>query len=184
MDIFQIKYQSSAYDKFYEKNKEYLPTVQIYDDAWISNFIAKYDYVDVINSFRTVPLLHYARYKKAFFCDLLRVLILYEFGGVYIDSDVWFTENIINLESYLQKTYGNTSIIFNNGSLPFMYVPQAKNKFITALRNIFISGCAVARDIEMTARLPEDSSINLCRVSEQELSPYFKHILQTTKKKG
>ena len=147
--IFQIDYQSGGlYTEYFNKNKEIgLDNHTVFGDEDIDRFLVEYGYKDIFMSKKVAERCLYA--EKPIKCALLRLMILYEFGGIYVDADVLFKENIVNLEKDLTDKYDNRNVMLDSGSLYFVKGIK-KSKFMRYLLDVYLNRDYMVTDTIMT----------------------------------
>jgi len=174
--IFQIDYKSNnKYQKYFNYNKRFLLDYKLFNDNNIQEFLNQYDYnldfkIDVGYEYAT----------NAILCDALRLMILYELGGVYIDADVYFKPNIINLESNLFNDFGNRTIILSTKSFYFMRAPK-HSRYIKYILDLYLRASKLKLDIHMLKKLKLKEYLDeIMIIRESYLEPFFTHEQITT----
>jgi len=118
--IFQINYKSNGkYDEYFDKNRSISSKLNhvIYEDEFIDDFLDSYGYREWVESVKITR--NYKHLRIPIICDLIRLLILYEKGGIYIDADTIFKDKMLELESNMEK-YGNRNVFLDNKNLGFV----------------------------------------------------------------
>lgn len=179
--IFQIDYHSGGrFDSYFELNNGFYDSLdyKLYDNKGIDIFLREHGHYDLFHSKEVFEPVRHA--ENAIRCDLLRLLILYEFGGVYVDADVTFTNKIVTLENDLEERYGNRNVVLLNRSLYFMKGVR-KSNYINYLLDIYKGSEFLHVDVEMNKR-HELSKFHkeLMVVPNEVLSGYFTHRPDTT----
>lgn len=178
--IFQINYDTNDYDNFLEFNEKlHIKNYMIFDDDLIQDFLKKYNYYDKFYNLKIAPTHEYIR--NPILCDALRLMILYEFGGIYIDADVFFKENMHNLEDDLYARFGNRTLMLSMKSL-FFVKAEAKSPYIKELLNTYLNADELRLDVRMINRYDLKKYINeLMIIDHNFLDKYFDHHQITTK---
>lgn len=174
--IFQIDYLSGGrFDLYFNSNKGICDSLDYkrYTDVEIDSFLREYGYYDLFYSKKVFKPLLYA--EKAIKCDLLRLLICYELGGIYVDADVYFTSNIIYLEDNLSKRYGNRNVMLLNRSLYFIRGLR-KSRFMNYMVNMYRDADYLHLDVMMNKRHPISKFHDeLMIIPNETLDRYFQH---------
>jgi len=173
--IFQIDYQSGGlYDSYFEANKPIITSLdhKVFGDSEIDTFLIDYGYYDLFHSKKVADVHMYA--EKPIKCALLRLMILYELGGVYVDADVTFTDEVVSLEKDLNK-YGNRNVVLSNRSLYFIK-GVSKSKFIKYMMDLYLNSDYMVTDTVMNKK-HELSMFHkeLMIIPPDSLSKYFLH---------
>lgn len=182
--IFQIDYKSEGkYDKYFDANRNYIDFIdyKLYADSDISYFLGKYGWEDEFYNAKVHPTYEYAH--NAILCDLLRLMILYEFGGIYVDADVRFRNDIITLEAELQRKFGHRALVVINKSLFFLRASK-HSPYIRQLLDVYVKTSELTLDIFMNKRHQISKfSDEMSIVSHDYLNTYFTHEQVTTNEK-
>jgi mannosyltransferase OCH1-like enzyme len=181
--IFQIDYKSNhKYDQYFQRNlKHNLENYQVFDDQKIEDFLVQYDYKSFIDNVKIDDTYQYA--SKAIICDAIRLMILYELGGIYVDADVYFKNSITNLEDHLKQQFGNRTIILSTRSFFFMAAPP-KSRYIKMILDIYLNADCLKLDVFMFRKINIKKFRNeLMVISEEFTKNFFTHAQITTGKK-
>jgi len=182
--IIQINYNTNIYDEYFKYNQKYKElNLCIYDNTKIDSFLKEYNYYDIFYNYKIPPEYEYA--SKAILCDALRLMIIYEKGGIYIDSDVYFNNNIYNLESNLEQEFGDRTLMLSTKSL-FFFRAKKHSPYIKHLLDKYLNQKYLKIDIYMVGGFNlKKYSNELMFLSEDYLTRhYFDHIQITTSKKN
>ena len=150
--IFQIDYMSSGlYDDYFYRNSSLCSSLDyfVYRDDDIQKFLCKYGYTDIFYT-KVVDGSCILR-ERPIRCALLRLMILYEIGGIYVDADTLFTENITKLEEDLISRYGDRNIVLDTRSLYFIKGVKG-SKYIKYLLDLYINCDTMKTDVVMNSR--------------------------------
>ena len=179
--IFQIKYKTDDYNDYYIKNKEYTDKLdyKLFDDNEVEYFLKHYSYINIFNSL--VIDSSALKFKNAIFCDALRLMILYELGGIYIDSDITMKQKILTLEDDLKIFKEN--ILLDHLSLFFIKGSQ-KSDLIYSLLQKYSKDIPLQLDVKMVKMKDIFKFRNFSLISEKYLMDYFTHHKVTTLDKG
>lgn len=173
--IFQIDYESGGrYDSYFESNRCLYDSLdyRLYGDREIDLFLREYGYYDLFHSKKVADGHMYA--EKPIKCALLRLMILYEFGGVYVDADVTFTKEVVNLEEDLDK-YGNRNVVLSSRSLYFIKGVR-KSGFIKHLMDLYLDSDFMVTDTVMNKKHELSKFYKeLMIIPSNSLSKYFHH---------
>jgi len=180
--IFQLNYLSDGkFDGYFEANKQITNSIDytLFGDKEINDFLMEYGYYDLFHSKQIYEPLMYA--ENAIRCDLLRLLILYELGGVYIDADVSFTNEMLFLESDLFDGYGNRNVVLSNRSLYFIKGIK-HSKYIKNQIDLYINSEYLHLDVMMNTK-HELTKFHkeLMIVPNESLFKYFTHNTEVNK---
>jgi len=178
--IFQIDYKSNnKYDIYFNYNSTFeLNDYIIFNDEKINSFLLQFNYYDIFNSFKVDQSSSFA--ENAILCDALRLMILYEFGGVYIDADVYFKKEIINIENHFQEKFNDRTIILSNRSFYFLRAKK-KSKYIKKILDYYIQSKVLKLDIFMLRNIEIlKYHKELMIIPEKYLKPFFEHHKITT----
>jgi len=181
--IFQIDYMSNdKYKRYFEFNSKYnIPNHIIFNDIKINEFLNEYGYFDVFKSFKVDPVYNYA--KKAILCDVLRLMILYEFGGIYVDADVFFTPEIVNIENHFNEKFQNKTILLSTRSFFFLKA-EKKSKYIEKILSLYYKAELLRLDIFMLNKIEIVKYANeLMVIPETHIKQFFTHDQITSKLK-
>ncbi len=173
--IFQINYQTDKYDQFFEVNKPLIPYLdgyEVFDTNGVDYFLRHYGYYDMFYSLNSD--------RVVFLCDALRVLILYELGGVYIDADTVFMPQINQFEDDLKLVFNDRNLLTMSRSMYFIKGVK-KSKFMEKLKEIYFTRGRLIYDIHMLSvvRISEFPD-TLAFVDNKRLDKYFLHSKITT----
>lgn len=172
--IFQINYQTDKYNSYYDINKPYTDKLdyKLFGTEDIDNFLKEFGYKEVVETLEYNHLM--------FLCALLRLLIIYEFGGTYLDSDIVLNPSIKNMEAELDAKFGDRCIIPFTRSLFFIRAPK-HSIFIKYLIDKYLMKIVLTYDVKMLSflNLPKFSK-DIALVDEETLKQYFKHDKVTT----
>lgn len=150
--IFQIDYHSGGqFDSFFADNINLSNKInhKVFGDIEVDNFLNEYGYHDIFHSKNVLPRYKFA--EMAIRCDFLRLMILYELGGIYIDADSTFTDKIVDLETDLVKNFGDRDVLLTNRSL-FFVKSKKKSKYIKHLLDVYINSDILTVDVGMIQR--------------------------------
>jgi len=178
--IHQISYRTNAYDDFFLINERYSSQInhRIWYDDEIEYFLKHFGYYDLFHSKVIQDQVKFA--ETAIRCDFLRIMILKEFGGLYIDADVIFKDNIVKIEEDLYETFGGRTLVTDNKSLFFL-----RSDPDSELINYFFETYKNARVLRLDVKMFEIFSYrkflrNMMIISYKYLYEYFKHTRETT----
>jgi len=179
--IFQIKYQTDNYNEYYDRNKKYTDKLdyKLFDDNEIEYFLKHYNYYETFNSL--IVDSSNMIFKNAIMCDALRLMILYELGGVYIDSDVITHPDILTLENDLTIFKGN--ILTDTLSLYFIKGSQ-KSDLIFSLLQKYTTGKPLLLDVKMIKMRDIFKFRDFSIVSNNFTQKYITHHKITTTEKN
>lgn len=144
--IFQLNYNDTQkYDKYYESNLHITKHLEhkIFYHKDIYEFLEKYNYTESFEKLKFDNRFLYC--IDALKCDFLRLIILYELGGVYVDSDCIFTE-IIDESEFI-----NNLVMHDSLSL-FFISSNAKNPVVKYMIEQYITK-QIKHDILMFNKL-------------------------------
>lgn len=179
--IFQIDYKSGGkYDDYFEHNRNSYSNINYmrFHEQLIDDFLKEYRYFDLFNNLVVHKQFHYAH--NAILCDALRLMILYELGGTYIDADVIFTKNVSHLEEDLCKQFDDKTIVLSNRSLYFISAPK-RAPYVKHLLDKYLTTDYLTLDIFMNRRHFLTKFHNEIAIVDHEfLTKYFKHEQVTT----
>lgn len=178
--IFQIDYKSGGkYDDYFNYNKNYnLVDYYRYDDKLIEKFLIDYGYLNIFKNFKIETRFQYAH--NAILCDVLRVMILYEIGGIYLDADVKFQEEIVNLDNDLLDKFGNKTIMIDNKSFFFIRAPK-HSKYIKMILDSYLKCKYLSVDVFMLKKHHLLEYLNeVAIITPGFLEKYFIHFQVTT----
>lgn len=173
--IFQICYNTDKYNDFYTKNEKYISQLdyKLYRDDDIEYFLNHYGYYDRFHKANVVKSLESSR--SVILCDMLRVMILYEVGGTYIDSDTIFNDSIVSLEEDFSFVFGNRTVVTENRSLYFIK-SNSKSEYIHSVLQKYLTRDELVLDVFMN---PYNNMTKfrseIAIVSHTTLSKYFNH---------
>jgi len=179
--IYQISYQTDKYNHFFEANNEITKKIhhRVLRDEHINLFLKEFGYYEWFKSLKIHPTRKYA--EKAILCDVIRLLYLYEFGGVYVDADVIFSENVIKLEKCLRIKYGERNISLVNNSLFFIRGIK-HSPYLNHLINCYRKATYLYLDVEMLKnRNLVEYKDEVTIISKDFLKTFFTHEQLTTK---
>lgn len=90
---FLINYKTNKFDLYYNKNSKILKDLgfKIYNTEDIETFLQEYGYMEQFE--KIIPKSYSEHWNVSILCDFFRLCILYEFGGMYFDSDIIFNDN-------------------------------------------------------------------------------------------
>jgi len=182
--IFQINYQSSGkYDAYFYQNRKYIAKMdhKIFRDIEIEAFLDEYSHADMFHSLKIHPMYEYAR--TAILCDVLRLLILYEIGGIYLDADCIFEPEIVLMEQELERSFGSRNLVMDTRSL-FFIKGQKQSEFINYLLSLYLNAEYLTLDVFMINKHKISvyfDSLNI--LSTKYLTKFFRHEQMTTNDK-
>jgi mannosyltransferase OCH1-like enzyme len=178
MKLFQLSYKTDKYQDYFELNNLITKSIdyEIYDTQKVESFLEFYGYNEV---FQNLKIKHiYA--ENAIKCDFIRLCLLYEFGGIYIDADC-----VLKDLSFIYNLDDNILHIPESRSMYFLKVNQ-NNPLIKELIYSYISSQNIGYDIEMVSKLQllKNSLIYKTVVNfiqDKELQKCFEHKKITTR---
>lgn len=172
--IFQINYKTNKYDEYINKNKHLTDQLdyKLFNTDSIETFLDEYGYRDEFDSLVVVDSERHQ--EMAIKCDYLRLMILYELGGVYIDIDSILYDDILTLEDDLLEKFGYNNIVSNTRSLFFIKGLKGSS-YIKSLLDVYRNRVSSTYDID---NIPRNIFFNLksnVRIINN-LDKYFYHI--------
>jgi len=173
--IFQINYKTDKYDWYIEKNQDIIKQLdyKLFDDDEIDYFLSHYKWKEQFDSI----IVHESEkwQEIAIKCDFLRLLILYELGGTYIDVDVIFYDNILNMESYLDIKFGYRNVVTENRSLYFIRGIK-HSSYIKSLIDVYLFDKKLSYDItQIPIKTFFNFRNNVAIIGVNTLEMYFYH---------
>lgn len=145
MKLFQLSYKTDIYQEYFELNKHITKNInyELYDTQKIESFLEFYGYTEL---FQNLKIKH-KHAENAIKCDFIRLCILYEFGGIYIDADCIFRDL-----SFIFNLDDNILHIPESRSMYFLKVNQ-NNPLIKELIYSYNSSQNIGYDIDMVSKL-------------------------------
>ena len=178
MKLFQLSYKTDKYQEYFELNKHITKNInyELYDTQKIESFLEFYGYKE---TFQNLKIKH-KHAENAIKCDFIRLCILYEFGGMYIDADCVFKDL-----SFIYKLDVNILHIPESRSMYFLKVNQ-NNPLIKELIYSYNSSQYIGYDIDMVSKLQllKNSLLYKTKVDfvpDIELQKCFEHKKITTR---
>ncbi len=118
-DVFQLWYGfddsvPKIYNVFIEHNKEVfdkIPRYRLITTSEINDFLNRHNY----------DLSKFKQFNFKFRSDIIRFLILYHYGGLYLDLDIKVNDNFIELLNILVNQYGNCDAMPENWRIYFLW---------------------------------------------------------------
>jgi len=178
--IYQISYQTDKYDKYFQHNKQFTDELEhiVLKDNDINLFLKEFGYYEKFHSLKIHPSVKYA--EKAILCSVIRLMFLREFGGMYIDADVYFTENVLTIEEDFEEKYENKNISLINNSLYFLKAIK-NSKYIEHLLNLYLNSDFLYLDVTMLRdRQLVKYNNEIAIITHKTLQKYFNHVQITT----
>ena len=174
--IFQINYKTNKYSSYLKMNHAMIKGInldyKLFDDDEIDYFLKHYKYYNTFYSLKSQEIM--------FLCDALRVLILYELGGIYIDADTIFLSEIIRMENDLLKIFGDRNIITMQRSMYFIRGVK-HSEFMRRLKEIYFRVDELTWDIHMLRMINiSDYAGYMAFIEKKRLAKYFIHDKVTT----
>jgi len=173
--IFQINYQTNKYDGYILKNRSIVNELnyKLFDDKEIDYFLKHYRYED---KFHSLSVYESEKWQEvAIKCDYLRLVILYELGGVYIDIDSIFYDGMLGLDYFLNKKFGNNNVVTENRSLFFIRGVK-KSKYIKSLVDIYNNRNMLSYDTSMVSvKSFFNFRLGVRIIKQSTLDKYFYH---------
>ena len=172
--LFQINIGSKGlYDSYFESNEPIIDSLdyELFDDSKVDDFLKDYGYYDIWHKKQVHETYMYG--VMAIKCAFLRLMILYELGGVYVDADVYFTKEVINLESHLNNRFAERNVVLSNRSLYFIKGIK-KSDYIKSTLDLYLDAPYLKSDVRMTSnRRLKQFHKELMIVPEEYFKKYF-----------
>jgi len=174
--IFQINYNTNKFDDYIIRNKHITDKLnyKLFDTDECNYFLKHYNYYD---KFYSLKVIEFEKWQEtAIKCDYLRLLILYELGGIYIDVDVIFYDMMIDLEYFLNKKFSNNNVVTESRSLFFIRGIR-QSKYIKSLLNIYKYRNKLTYDVSsFTVKNFFNFKLGVRIIQQSTLDKYFYHI--------
>jgi mannosyltransferase OCH1-like enzyme len=169
---FLINYKTNKYDLYYTKNSKILKDLKfkIYNTEDIETFLQEYGYFEQFE--KIIPKSYSEHWNVSILCDFFRLCVLYEFGGMYFDSDIIFNDNMYTFDEYISK-FKNRDVIIFEKSLYFIKTEKG-SPFIKCLIDKFIGECEIDKILLNDINLLQHRS-NIAFVFAKSLEKYFTH---------
>ncbi len=170
-NIFQIWYGYTdeipgKYGVFLEHNRTILsqiPAYRLITTSQIKEFLSKYGY----------NLEKFKNEQFRFQSDLIRFLILYHYGGLYLDLDIKLNDSFFELLEILRTEHKNRDLMPSNRRIYFLWF-QKKSKNLKKIIDHYFSLSHIGYDYNIFSLHNIDIS-NLEFIETSELNRYLKH---------
>ncbi len=130
-NVFQLWYGfddnvHEIYNSFINHNKkifERIPGYRLITTSEINDFLSKHNY----------DLSKFKKFNLRFQSDIIRFLILYHYGGLYLDLDIKVKNNFIDLLKILVSQYGNCDAMPENWRIYFLWFQKGSKNLKTII---------------------------------------------------
>jgi len=175
--MFQVNHNDNPnYGIYRTANAAHLRNVKhrIYNQRASRRFLSRYGYRE---AFDNITIHHHSTASlPSVQAALLRLAILYEVGGIYLDADIYVTPQIYRLPEFVAGYSASQTLMLTTGALYFLAAPpQAKG--VKKMLEYYLDQSPKSFDVDVDwGPLPHTATID-----PQELTPYFRHDLATSR---
>ncbi|AEA33889.1 glycosyltransferase [Hippea maritima] len=174
-NVFQIWYSDGdeipkKYEVFIEHNKrifEKIPSYRLYRTSQINKFLKEFNY----------DLSKFKGFHYRFQSDVIRFLLLYHFGGLYLDLDIKVNDNFLKLLDMLNTEYKNVDAIPQNRRIYFLWF-RRHSKNLKKIIDYYMDLSYLDYDYNVFFFAELDFN-DLVYLPLDELDCYFKHFVMS-----
>ncbi|WP_025209947.1 glycosyltransferase [Hippea sp. KM1] len=173
--VFQIWYSDGdeipkKYDVFIEHNRrifEKIPTYRLYRTSQIKAFLKGFGY----------DLSRFRGFHYRFQSDIVRFLLLYHFGGLYLDLDIKVNDNFFELLELLNTRYKHVDAMPQNKRIYFLWF-RKDSKNLKRIINYYMGLDYLDYDYNVFS-FANLSFEDLVYLPLEELDRYFRHFVMS-----
>jgi len=175
-NVFQLWYSfddkvPEIYNSFIDHNKgifNKIPSYRLITTSEINDFLKKHDY----------DLSKFKKFNFKFQSDIIRFLILYHYGGLYLDLDIKVNDNFLDLLNELTEKFNDCDAMPENWRIYFLWFQKGSENLKTII-DFYMSLEFLDYDYNIFSLGGLSKLVDIKLIPLSKLDMYLKHFVMS-----